>query len=221
MVPFEPILERVIGRVGRERLQERLPPVKSPDELQAVPDHRYLSQMSLRIFRAGLKHSVVDAKWPAFEEAFHGFDPARVRAMSDEDIDRLLKDTRLIRHFGKLRAVRDNAAQMILLREERGGVGRHLGTWPEDDLVGLWVDLGRRFSQMGGNSAPYFLRMVGRDTFVFTDSVVRALVEAGILEGPPKTLKDRRRAQAAFNAWAEKTGRPLAHLSMILAQSVD
>ena len=38
--------------------------------------------MSLRIFRAGLKHSLVDAKWPAFEEVFAGFEPARVVAMS-------------------------------------------------------------------------------------------------------------------------------------------
>jgi RecA/RadA recombinase len=43
--------------------------------LAATPDDRFLSQMSLRIFRAGLKHSVVDAKWPAFEEVFHDFDP--------------------------------------------------------------------------------------------------------------------------------------------------
>ena len=44
--------------------------------------------MSLRIFRAGLRHSVVDDKWPAFEEAFHGFEPRRVRAMSDEEVER-------------------------------------------------------------------------------------------------------------------------------------
>jgi len=31
-------------------------------ELRSVPDDRYLSQMSLRIFRAGLKHELVDAK---------------------------------------------------------------------------------------------------------------------------------------------------------------
>ena len=219
--PFETILERAVARIGRAALDGRLPEVKTAAELEAVGDDRYLSLMSLRIFRAGLKHSVVDAKWPAFEDAFLGFDPARVRAMADDDLDALLQDRRLIRHFGKLKSVRDNAAAMLELAKRHGGMGRYLAAWPDDDLVGLWADLSRRFSQMGGNSAPYFLRMVGRDTFIFTDSVVRALVAESVLEGPPKTAKAKRAAEAAFNAWAEESGRPRAHLSMILAQSVD
>lgn len=218
---FQTILERVLARIGEAALQARLPDVKTPAELEGVPDDRYLSLMSLRIFRAGLKHSLVDAKWPAFEDAFQGFEPARVRAMSDEDIDRLLQDKRLIRHFGKLKSVRDNAAAMMALGESHGGMGRYLARWPDDDLPGLWADLARRFSQLGGNSAPYFLRMAGRDTFMFTDSVVKALIAYGILEGPPKKAAHRRTAAAAFDRWAEATGRPRAHLSMILAQSVD
>ena len=51
--------------------------MKTEDELRAVADDHYLSLMALRIFRAGLKHSVVDAKWPAFEDAFFGFYPVR------------------------------------------------------------------------------------------------------------------------------------------------
>jgi hypothetical protein len=35
------------------------------------------STMALRVFRAGLKHSLVDAKWPAFEEVFFKFDPEK------------------------------------------------------------------------------------------------------------------------------------------------
>jgi 3-methyladenine DNA glycosylase Tag len=59
--------------------------------------------MQLRIFRAGLKHSLVDAKWPAVEEVFCGFKPRQVQAMSDEALEGLLTDGRLIRHWGKLR----------------------------------------------------------------------------------------------------------------------
>jgi 3-methyladenine DNA glycosylase Tag len=218
---FQPILDRALSRHGEQAIQARLPEVKTPDDLAALPDDRYLSLMSLRIFRAGLKHSVVDARWSAFEEAFHGFDPRRIRAMPDDEMDALLGDTRLIRHGGKLRSVRDNAARMIELRDERGGMGRHLADWPVDDSIGLWADLGKRFSQMGGNSAPYFLRMAGRDTFLLSDSVVRGLIEAGALDGAPKNVGGRRAAQEQFNAWAEETGRPLAHLSMILALATD
>ena len=56
-------------------LEAMLPQPRSDAELRALADDRYLSLISLRIFRAGLKHSLVDAKWPAFEEVFFSFDP--------------------------------------------------------------------------------------------------------------------------------------------------
>ncbi len=39
--------------------------------------------------RAGLKHSLVDANWPAFEQVFFGFDPEKVVLMGAEHLERL------------------------------------------------------------------------------------------------------------------------------------
>jgi 3-methyladenine DNA glycosylase Tag len=186
-----------------------------------MPDGRYLSQMSLRIFRAGLKHSLVDAKWPAFEEVFAGFEPRRICAMSDDALQALLADTRLIRHWGKLRSVRDNAAAMIAVTEEHGGFGTWLANWPGTAVVELWEALAKRFSQMGGNSGPTFLRMVGKDTFILTPSVTAALKHWGAVDVPPKNRKDRAAVQSCFNMWATETGRPLCQLSLILAASIE
>jgi 3-methyladenine DNA glycosylase Tag len=189
--------------------------------LKAVQDDRYLSQMSLRIFRAGLKHSLVDAKWPAFEEVFRAFEPRRVRAMADEEMEALLGDARLIRHWGKLKSVRDNAAAMIALAEEHGSFGAWLADWPGTEIVELWEALAKRFSQMGGNSGPTFLRMVGKDTFILTPSVAAGLKHWSVVEAPPKNRRDRAAVQSAFNAWAAETGRPLCQLSLILAASIE
>src|SRR6201997_5676564 len=145
--PFGPILEAGRTRLGAAALGARVPQPRSAAELAAVPDDRYLSQMSLRIFRAGLKHSLVDAKWPAFEEGFNGFAPRRVRAMSDEAMEALLGDARLIRHWGKLKSVRDNAAAMIAVAEEHGSFGSWLADWPRSEIVELWETLAKRFSQ--------------------------------------------------------------------------
>lgn len=221
MSGFIPILALARKRAGgAEALEDQLPAPKSASELRAFADDRYLSLMSLRAFRAGLRHALVDGKWPAFEEVFHGFAPHRVRAMSDEDLERLMGDTRIIRHWGKIKAVRDNAAAMIGVVEESGSFGAYLADWPGDDIMGLWRDLGHRFRQMGGNSGPYFLRMAGRDTFLLTDDVVRALVTAGVVPKKPTTGDDRAKVQAAFNSWATETGQPLCQLSRILAFSV-
>jgi 3-methyladenine DNA glycosylase Tag len=221
MVAFARIRKAALARHGAEELAARMPAVKSPASLKRVPDDRYFSQMSLRIFRAGLKHSVVDQRWPAFEEAFRGFDPRRVRAMSDEEVEDLMKDARLIRHLGKLRAVHDNAAAFLALAAEKGAMGKYLADWPGAEITRLWDDLARRFAQMGGNSAPRFLRMVGKDTFVLTPSVVAALQHWGAFAGAPKNKADRAAVQALFNGWAAETGLSLGHLSMTLAASVE
>jgi 3-methyladenine DNA glycosylase Tag len=221
MTPFATILDTARTRHGAAALEARLPQPKTPAELRSMPDDRYLSQMSRRIFHAGLKHSMVDAKWPAFEEVFYRFDPRRVRAMPDEALEALLGDARLIRHWGKLKAVRDNAASMLEIAGEHGSFGAWIAGWPGDDIVGLWEALAKNFSQMGGNSGPSFLRMVGKDTFVLSVSVVAALKHWGAISAPPKNRADRAQVQACFNAWAAATGQPLCHLSMTLGMSVD
>jgi len=218
---FAEILDAARTRHGAAALEARLPTPKTPDELRATPDDRYLSQMSLRVFRAGLKHSLVDAKWPAFEAVFFGFDPHRVRAMPDEALEALMGDARLIRHWGKLKAVRDNAAAMLQVAAEHGSFGGWLAGWPGEDVVGLWEALGKELRQLGGNSGPSFLRMVGKDTFVLTHSVTAALKRWGAITAPPKNRKDRAAVQAAFNSWAAESGRPVCQLSLILAASVE
>ena len=220
--PFEEIRREALIRLGGEAtLAERLPVPKTPAELRAVPDDRYLSRMSFRIFAAGLKHSMVEAKWPAFEEAFHGFLPKRVAAMHDEELEALMQDRRLIRHWGKIRSVPANAAAMLEIAAEHGSFGTWLADWPGDDITGLWQDLGKRFSQLGGMSGAYFLRMVGKDSFVPTPYVLRALRHWGRYDGSGKGKAEQRRLQAAFNALAGETGLPLCQLSMTLAASID
>jgi 3-methyladenine DNA glycosylase Tag len=225
MISFAKIEKAALKRIGEQELQERfknrIPKIKSAAALKKVTDDRYLSLMSLRIFRAGLKHDMVDAKWPAFEAAFHGFDPHRVGAMSDEAVAALMKDARLIRHLGKLQAVQANGAAMVALAGAKGGFGAYLADWPGETVVGLWDDLAKRFAHLGGGSGPQFLRMAGKDTFVLSDWVVKALNEWGAFSGTPNSKSDRAKVQTLFNGWAQETGKPLALLSMTLAASVD
>jgi 3-methyladenine DNA glycosylase Tag len=109
---------------------------------------------------------------------------------------------------------------MLEVADEFGNFGSWIGTWPANNTVGLWDAVSGRFSQMGGNSGPMFLRMVGKDTFVLSHSVVAGLKRWAEM-APPKSKSDRAAAQACFNAWTAETGRPLSQLSMILALSVE
>lgn len=221
MLKFEQILETAALRKGGERaINALMPEVVSDKTLMSRSDAWYLSAITRRIFRAGLKHSLVDARWPAFEQAFFGFDPEKLVLMSDAMLDERMLDARLIRHWGKMKAIRPNAQMVMELSVEHGGFGRFLAQWPQDDTVGLWRCLFKRGKQLGGNSAPMFLRMVGRDSWVPTTDVVAALVAQGIIDKSAASQRDQRAAQQAFNQWQAESGRPQSHISRLLAFTV-
>jgi 3-methyladenine DNA glycosylase Tag len=214
--------EFCLNRFGSAaELEAHLPVPKTAEQLRQVSDDRYLSTLALRVFRAGLKHSLVDAKWPAFEEVFFGFEPQKVVLMGAEHLERLMQDARIIRHLGKLKSVPRNAQLVLDVAKEKGSFGAFLADWPVNDIVGLWQYLAKHGHQLGGLSAPRFLRMVGKDTFVPSNDVVAALNAQGIVDRVPSSQRDRAIVQQAFNQWQAESGRPLCQISMMLAYTVN
>ena len=68
--------------------------------------------LTLGVFQAGLSWSIVFGKRDGFRSAFHGFDIAKVAAMTERDVDRLLQDPSIIRNGAKIRATVENARAM-------------------------------------------------------------------------------------------------------------
>lgn len=69
-------------------------------------------------------------------------------------------------------------------------------------------------------TGPFFLREVGKDTFLLTSDVVKALRREKVVKGNPTSKRDLAAVQQAFNAWREESDRPLCQLSRILTFSV-
>ena len=222
MQDFQWMLEYGINRFGSlAALEAKLPLPATAEQLKAVSDDRYLSLIARRVFRAGLRHSVVDAKWPNFENVFWGFDPEKVVLMSAEHIERLMQDTRIIRHLGKLKSVPRNAQMLLDISHEYGSFGAFLAQWPEHDIVGLWRYLAKQGYQLGGLSAPSFLRMAGKDTFMLSKDVVAGLIAQDIVTKHPTSQRDLAAVQDAFNIWQTQSGRPLCQISRMLALTVN
>ncbi|NLY15120.1 MAG: DNA-3-methyladenine glycosylase I [Gammaproteobacteria bacterium] len=216
------LYEYALRRKGSiQELEASLPVPLTEEQLTAIPDDRYLSLMTRRIFRAGLRHAMVDARWPAFEEAFWGFDPEKMVLLSAEHIERHMQNKALIRHLGKLRSIPRNAQLILDISREHGGFGRFLAQWPVDDIVGLWFLLRKRGYQLGGYSTPGFLRMAGKDTFLITTDVVAALIARGVIDRQPTSQGTLRDMQKAFNQLHQSSGRPLCQLSAMLAWTVN
>jgi DNA-3-methyladenine glycosylase I len=85
------------------------------DEVWGTPtddESAMFEALSLGVFEVGLSWSIVFGKRDAFRRAFRGFDIAKVAAMTDRDVDRLLQDPSIIRNRGKIQATVDNARAM-------------------------------------------------------------------------------------------------------------
>jgi DNA-3-methyladenine glycosylase I len=77
-------------------------------------------RLSLEAFQAGLSWATILRKRPAFRELFHDFDPDVVAGMTDDDVERLMGEPRIIRNRAKILATRSNARATLELRADGG-----------------------------------------------------------------------------------------------------
>jgi 3-methyladenine DNA glycosylase Tag len=206
---------------GADAFEKTLPTPKTPTELAAIPDHRWLAAMTRAVFQAGFSWKVIETKWPGFETAFRGFDPGRCALMSDDDLDTLLQDRNIVRNGAKIRSVAENAAFVRDLAADHGTAANAFANWPAADYVGLLTLLKKRASRLGGTSGQYFLRTMGVDSFVLSRDVVRALIREGVTDREPTSRRDLAQVQAAFNRWCAESGRPMTQISRTLACSIE
>lgn len=221
MPSFRKIWERAARRKGGEAALARLLGPK-PDnrKVAKVPDDRILSTMAERIFSAGFVWSVIEQKWPGFEEAFLGFEPRRLLFQPEDFWHDLTSDARIVRNGQKIMSVRENAAFVDRVSREHGSFGKFLAAWPADDQIGLTAFLGNNGSRLGGATGRYFLRWVGWDTFMLSGDIVAALRDAGLdIAETPSSKKDLQKMQDQINAWVKETGLPRMHISRVLAMS--
>lgn len=222
MQSYEQIFDRAAARKGGAATLEALIteyPPKSHAELVAMPDDRWLAEMTRSVFQAGFNWSVVDNKWAGFETAFHRFDPRLNAAMSEDEFDAHLKDTGIVRNGQKIASVRANAQFLVDLAADHGSAATFFADWPDSDLVGLLEVMKKRAARCAGETAMRLLRRMGKPAFITTRDVAAALVEAGVLSAPPKNRKDLQAVQDAFNAWSAATGRDFNAISRTLALS--
>lgn len=222
MKSFDYIYNKAIQRCdGEKAVEELLPNSRTLKQLKKLSDADCLSNMSRRIFQAGLSRKVIDNKWTGFLNVFHDFDIQFNRMMSDDELAKLMDEKRIVRHWGKIQSVRHNAQMIHEFNKERGGFVNTLAEWPSDNIVEFWHLLKKEFKQLGGISGPYFLRRVKKDTFLLTGDVIRALHCWGAVDEIPKNKKQLKHVQECMNQWQQESNKPYCQISMILALSTD
>ena len=219
MSTWSAVWERACERHGEQALRDHFPTVVDDGQLRATADDRFLSAMSMRVFAAGFRWRVIQAKWPSTEEAFHHFDVGHVAALDFEDIEELAQDTRIVRNRPKIISTVKNAQFVQRISSENEGFGNWLADWEPTQTLELWAALKEGGDRLGGDSGAWFLRLVGKDTFRFSGDVSQALIDAGVVTRKPTGKRDQRKAAEAIYGWSEESGLSLGAVSVVLAKS--
>ncbi len=83
-----------------------------PDVIDPASPADYFEVMTRAVFQAGVSWKQIADKWDAYREAFANFDPVRVAAYDDLDVERVLATPGILRMPRKVRATIANAERI-------------------------------------------------------------------------------------------------------------
>jgi len=219
---FENIYQRAAARhQGEAMLETLLDKPLSNEALCKIGDDRWLAAMTQKIFQSGINWQVVRNKWPNFEKVFFAFDIEKMLLISDEMWEDKAADAQIIRNFNKVMTIRENALMMHEASIKHGSFAKMVADWPSTDIISLWAHLKKEGKRLGGNTGPYSLRIMGKDTFILSSDVEGYLRNREIISTGRDTQSAWRAAQDAFNHWQQESQRPMSQISQIIAFSVN
>jgi DNA-3-methyladenine glycosylase I len=124
-------------------------------------DAALFERLCLEIFQAGLSWLIVLKKREAMRLAFEGFQPDKVAAYGEAEVERLLNDPGIIRNRRKVLAIIENAKRFQGLSARYGSVAAWLAAQPVQPKE-AWVKLFKQtFTFTGGEVVNEFLMSIG------------------------------------------------------------
>jgi DNA-3-methyladenine glycosylase I len=155
-------------------------------------DQRLFEKLSLEGFQSGLSWRTILAKRENFRAAFHGFDFDRIARYTERDVARLLKDSGIVRHRGKIEAVINNAKRARELVQTEGSLAAYIWRYEpaasqvpsqqiastSDESRALSKDLKKRGWKFVGPTTVYaFMQAMGLVNDHVEDCALRPKVE--------------------------------------------
>ncbi len=131
-----------------------------PDVLEPASLADYLAIITRAVFQAGVRWSQIAEHWDVYREAFADFDPARVAAYDELDVERVLATPGILRMSRKVHATIANARALLAADREHAGFANYLRSFTTYDA--LAKDFKKRFAFMGDMNVWYFLFRAGR-----------------------------------------------------------
>ncbi|MEW6999301.1 DNA-3-methyladenine glycosylase I [Colwelliaceae bacterium BS250] len=224
MEKISAIYQRAAERKGGEHNLELLMSpyaslANSNAELAKLPNDRFLAEFTKKVFQSGFVWRVVENKWPGFEEQFFDFNIEKILMMPDEMVERKAQDPKIIRNYNKVKTIKANAFMIHDIELEQGSFSEFVANWPEDDIIGLWAYLKKHGQRLGGNTGPYALRALGKDTFLLSRDIESYFRGHDLISGGLTSKSSLNTIQQCFNEWQQQSGYSLKKISRLIALS--
>jgi len=218
MESFKKIYHRAAERKGGEKALSLLLGEKINNNIVAeLSDDRLLSAFTKKIFQSGFVWRVVENKWDNFERIFFDFNIQKILMMPEEMLEKKAANPDIIRNFNKVKTIKANA-QMIFDEQQNGhSFAEFIAQWPSDNIIGLWAYLKKNGQRLGGNTGPYALRVLNKDTFILSRDVEAYFRAHDIISGGIQSKTSLTAIQNSFNQWQKESNYSLSQLSRLLA----
>ena len=222
MEKFHNIYQRALERKqGERQLLALTSKPLSVEQLMLLSDDQWLEEFTRKIFQSGFYWSVINKKWPGFQEVFWEFNVEKLLMMPPELLEQKASDERIVRNYNKVKTVPVNAAMIhFTAKEQAEDFVSLVSHWPGNDIIGLWAWLKRHGARLGGNTGAYALRAMGKDTFILSRDIEAYLRAHQIIDGGIQSKKSLTAIQQFFNQMQEQSGLSLQEISQIIAYSM-
>ncbi len=125
-------------------------------------DDGYFENMIRVIFQGGLSWEIIDKKWPHFKKAFKNFSIDAVAKFDEEDIERLVSNSSIVRNRAKIVAAIKNARKFQAIVKKFGSFASYLDSLDKSkNYASVVKELAEQFNRLGPSSARIFLFSVG------------------------------------------------------------
>jgi len=215
---FDKLYQRAAERKGGGAALNLLLGEGNVDHLVAkLTDDRLLAAFTKKVFQSGFVWRVVENKWPDFEEVFFNFDIEKILMMPEDMLERKASDPKIIRNYNKVKTIKGNAQMMFEEQQNNHSFATFIANWPSNDIIGLWAYLKKHGARLGGNTGPYGLRAIGKDTFVLSRDVEAYFRANNIVTGGIQSKTSLKAIQNSFNEWQQQCDLSLSQLSRLVA----
>jgi len=99
-------------------------------------DRQLFEKLCLEGFQSGLSWLTILRKREAFRHSFAGFDFAQVARFGPRHVERMLKDSSIVRHRGKIESTIGNARRAISLADEFGSIAAYVWRFEPEPATG-------------------------------------------------------------------------------------